>query len=37
MKALYSERLPELLAAIDAFIDSELKPLESRDDNQRFF
>ncbi|MEM6775680.1 MAG: acyl-CoA dehydrogenase family protein [Pseudomonadota bacterium] len=37
MKELYSERLPELIETIDAFIARELKPLESRDDNQRFF
>ncbi|MEO1080410.1 MAG: acyl-CoA dehydrogenase family protein [Pseudomonadota bacterium] len=37
MKELYSERLPELIETIDAFIARELKPLESRDANQRFF
>ncbi|MEL7043560.1 MAG: acyl-CoA dehydrogenase family protein [Pseudomonadota bacterium] len=37
MKELYSERLPELIETMDAFIARELKPLECRDDNQRFF
>ncbi|GAB5415221.1 MAG: acyl-CoA dehydrogenase family protein [Congregibacter sp.] len=37
MEYLYSERLPALLDQLDAFIESDLKPLESRDDNQRFF
>ena len=37
MKHLYSERLPGLLDAIDAFIETRLKPLEAADDNARFF
>ena len=37
MENLYSERLPELLAALDRFIADELLPLEQADDNARFF
>ena len=35
MERLYSERLPDLLTRIDAFIDDELRPLEAADDNAR--
>jgi acyl-CoA dehydrogenase len=32
-----SERLPQLMASLDRFIDEQLQPLEARDDNARFF
>lgn len=37
MEYLYSDRLQNLLQQFDAFIASDLRPLEMRDDNQRFF
>ncbi len=37
MEYLYSNRLPQLLADLDRFIQDVLKPLEQVDDNQRFF
>ena len=37
MEYLYSERLPELLVRLDAFIDDVLQPLQEQGDNRRFF
>jgi acyl-CoA dehydrogenase len=37
VKALYSERLQSLLDEIDAFIERDLRPLQTRDENLRFF
>lgn len=37
MEYLYSERLPELLKRLDAFIADVLQPLQEQGDNRRFF
>ena len=37
MEYLYSERLPELLVRLDAFIAEVLQPLQEQGDNRRFF
>ena len=37
MEYLYSERLPELLVRLDAFIADVLQPLQEQGDNRRFF
>ena len=37
MEYLYSERLPELLKRLDAFIAEVLQPLQEQGDNRRFF
>ncbi|MEM8489703.1 MAG: acyl-CoA dehydrogenase family protein [Pseudomonadota bacterium] len=37
MDLFYSERLPQLLQDLDAFVDSTLRPLEQQERNQKFF